>query len=127
MAKRKKQIERICRHLLLDCSLGYIPSYEERELMKQFYGLTMKKYAEGNASLEELVSAAMARLLAWFFRSAERCPKAHPSFEIFVAMLLNEEQVRSTFPAELAEMLVDKYGRRDDKWDGRIDGSYWVT
>ena len=101
---------------------GEIPDYAERETWKEEYKKVLKRWENGEAKLEELIRAVNGRLKAWYFRSAEKLPLLHPSFPVFVAMLLNEDHIIRLFPPEAVEDLVAQYGRRA----GHIDGSYWL-
>ena len=113
--------------LLEDSGMDHFPDYAERESWKQKYGLALQAFEKGEASMDDLFSAAEGKLRARFFRSAERFSLMHPRFPVYVSMLLQEEPIRTLFPEALADQLVAKYGQRKKaKCIGIIDGSYWA-
>ena len=97
------------------------PSYQEQENWKTRYRDVLLEWGSGAATAEQMLEAAECRLKAWYFRSAKRIPYLHPSYPIFVSMLMAEDSIRMLFPEEICSLLVKRYGRRK----GEIDGSYW--
>ena len=110
--------------LLEYTGIDHFPDYAEQEELKHKYGQVLQAFKKGEASMDELFLASEGRSVAWFFRSVAnlRLPLLHPQFPAFTSRLLNEEHIRCSFPAEIVERMVAKYGQRK----GQIDGSYWI-
>ena len=98
-------------HLVGDCGMDFVPTYEQWEKMKECYDQTLKAYEKGEAYLDELVDVAEDRFRAWFFRSAERFPLLHPRFPVYVSTMLNEEHSINAFSDKVIDMLVGKDGQ----------------
>ena len=112
------------RWLLEYTGMDHFPDYAEQEELKHKYGLVRQAFEKGVASIDELFLASEGRSVAWFFRSVAnlQLPLLHPQYPVFTSMLLNEEHIRRSFPAEIVERMVAKYGQRK----GQINGSYWI-
>ena len=97
--------------------------YEARELMKRY---AYEKMTGPDVTLEEKVSLAEQVIKSHFLRSAHALREYdrqlwHPSFREYAAMLLNQDSYRGLFENEVADALVQKYGRKE----GIPDGTYY--
>ena len=97
--------------------------YDARELMKRD---AYEKMTGPDVTLEEKVSLAEQVIKSHFLRSAYAWMEndrqlRHPSFREYAAMLLNQDSYRELFEDEVADALVQKYGRKE----GIPDGTYY--
>lgn len=100
---------------------GQILPYAEREKSKHEAHSIM---IESGHSLAEKREAAVRWFWTYFSRSVEASEYnlKHPTFEKFVAMLLNQEDWRTRLGEDLSGLFVKEYGQLP----GIPEGSYYI-
>lgn len=82
-----------------------LAGYKKREQQKkEAYDVLQSE----NASLDDKIKAAEALMEAWYWRSAQA---NHPPYWNYVAMLLNQEEMKDQITPDVYKAMVKKYGK----------------
>jgi len=92
--------------------------YSDREAIKRKYHEILQK---NNSSILEKVDAAIKLYQCWYARSIEdnNFDIKHPSFDEYIAMMLNRENSKKDLSTPVYDLLVQRYGLKEGIPNGK--------